>query len=329
MKSAHAIAPILASPPQSSAELASAADLPFGLQSVCRTLAGTDAKLQRFAWLGDHLAVAEWVHEVDVAETIYAQPGHHTLSCYFSGGNRTERRKVPGYGGPSRLCALPGDHESRWLVRGSMHFMHLYFLPEHFTQRAVRELDREPRELALADRTYFEDPRMVALCRTLLRERWDDVDGRLRANETVHAVLSRLLREQNQVRTGQPRTGGLSSAVRRRVRDYIDVMLDQPITLGELAALAALSEYHFARMFRISFGMPPYAWIATQRLARARALLHGDGLPLAQVAARCGYANANHLSHRFRDAHGVTPTAFRKAMSGRCSADVLHDEPPM
>jgi hypothetical protein len=38
-----------------------------------------------------------------------------------------------------------------------MHFVHLYFLPEHFTQRAVQEFDREPRELTLADCTYFED----------------------------------------------------------------------------------------------------------------------------------------------------------------------------
>ncbi|NIF69337.1 helix-turn-helix transcriptional regulator [Burkholderia sp. Ap-962] len=316
MKSAPALAPILATPPRSSAELAGGTDLPFGLQSVCRTLAGTDAQLQRFAWLGDHLAIAEWVHEVDVAETVYERPGHHTLSCYFTGGERTERHKVPGYGGPSRLCTLPGDHESRWLVRGNMRFMHLYFLPEHFTQRAVSELDREPRELILADRTYFEDPRVVLLCRDLLLESWDDVDGRLRANQTVHAVLSRLLRGQSQVRTGLARIGGLSPTVRRRVRDYIDAMLDQPITLGELAALATLSEYHFARMFHVSFGLPPHAWVAEQRLARARALLRIDALPLTLVAARCGYANVNHFNQRFRKAHGVAPTVFRKAMLG-------------
>ncbi|WP_414440338.1 helix-turn-helix domain-containing protein [Burkholderia sp. 22PA0106] len=309
--------PIPAAPPASAAELASAADLPFGLQSVCRTLADADARLQRFAWLGDHLAIAEWTRETEVAETAYDNPGHHTLSCYVAGGYRTERQKLPGrYGAPSRLCALPGDHESRWWVRGQMHFMHLYFLPEHFTRRAVRELDREPRELELADRTYFEDPRIAEQCRSLLNERWDDVDGRLRVNETAHEVLSGLLRGQSVMRTGVMHTGGLAPAVRRRVRDYIDAMLDQPVTLGELADLAALSEYHFARMFRVSFGAPPHAWIAEQRLARARALLRTTALPLVQVAAQCGYANAAHFSHRFRDAHGATPTAFRKALQG-------------
>ena len=137
-------------------------DLPFGLQSVCRTLADANATLERFAWLGDHLAIAEWTRITDESETVYEQPGHHTLSCYLDGGYRTERQRVPRYGAPSLLCALPGDHESRWWVRGEMHFIHLYFLPEHFTQRAIRELDREPRELKLADRTYFEDARVAA-----------------------------------------------------------------------------------------------------------------------------------------------------------------------
>ncbi|KAF1029555.1 MAG: Arabinose operon regulatory protein [Burkholderia plantarii] len=305
----------LTPPPASAIDLAGTADTPFGLQSVCHTLAAAQAKLLRFAWLGDHLAVAEWTRATEESETVYDQPGHHTLSCYLDGGYRTERQKLPGrYGAPSRLCALPGDHESRWWVRGEMHFMHLYFLPEHFTHRAIRELDREPRELTLADRTYFEDPRIAELCRSLLDESWNDVDGRLRANETAHDVMSLLLRGQSTLRTGLARTGGLAPAVRRRVRDYIDASLCQPITLGELASLAALSEYHFARMFRISFGCPPHAWIAGQRLMRARLLLRTTVLPLAQVAAQCGYANAAHFSHRFRDAHGVTPSAFRQAM---------------
>ncbi|WP_323117880.1 AraC family transcriptional regulator [Burkholderia alba] len=289
-------------------------DMPFGLQSVCRTLSNANATLERFAWLGDHLAIAEWTRVTDEAETIYEQPGHHTLSCYLDGGYRTERQKVPGYGGPSRLCALPGDHESRWWVRGEMHFMHLYFLPEHFTQRAVRELDREPRELTLADRTYFEDPRIAALCRLLIRERWDDVDGRLRTNEAAHELLSQLLREQSVTRAGVALKGGLAPAVRRRLRDYIDTYLMRPMTIGELAGVAALSEFHFTRMFRVSFGRPPHAWIAEQRLARARMLLRTTTLPLAQIAAACGYADAAHLSHRFRDLFDAAPNAYRRAL---------------
>jgi AraC family transcriptional regulator len=290
---------------------------PFGLHSVCQTLSQSNATLDRFAWLGDQLAVAIWTRETEEAETIYEQPGHHTLSCYLDGGYRTERQKLPGrYGAPSRLCALPGDHESRWWVRGHMHFMHLYFLPEHFTQRAIRELDREPRELTLADRTYFEDEQIATLCQSLANERWDDADGLLRGNETAHDVLSLLLRSQGVNRTGAALKGGLAVVTRRRLRDYIDANLTQPLTLGELARVANLSEFHLARMFRASFGLPPHAWIAQQRLERARVLLRTTSLPLANIATQCGYANASHFSHRFRQGAGVSPAVYRQVLRG-------------
>ncbi|QYD72494.1 AraC family transcriptional regulator [Paraburkholderia edwinii] len=290
-------------------------DPPFGVHSICHTLAVSDATLERFAWLGDNLAVAIWTRETREAETAYEQPGHHTLSCYLDGGHRTERQKLPGrYGAPSRLCALPGDHESRWWVRGHMHFVHLYFLPEHFTRRAIRELDREPRELTLADRTYFEDARIASLCQSLVNDRWEDADGRLRANETAHEVLSLLLRSQGVSRTNAALKGGLAVATRRRLRDYIDSHLTQALTLGELADVANLSEYHLSRMFRVSFGLPPHAWIAQQRVERARELLRTTSLPLADVATRCGYANASHFSHRFREAVGAAPIVYRSAM---------------
>ncbi|GLU34099.1 helix-turn-helix domain-containing protein [Trinickia caryophylli] len=293
---------------------AASAEPPFGLHSVVRTLAEAQATLERFCWLGDHLALAEWRRETVEEETAYDRPGHHTLSCYIDGGYRTERQKLPGqYGAPERLCALPGEHESRWWVRGEMHFLHLYFLPEHFTRRAVHELDREPRELTLADRTYFEDIRIAALCHRLATSSWEGADARLAANETAHEILSQLLRSQAARRGDAPATGGLAPAVRRRLREYIDANLARTMTLGELAELACLSEYHFARMFRASFGMPPHTWIASERLERARTLLRTTTLSAEQIAAACGYADASHFAHRFRAALGAAPLAFRRA----------------
>ncbi|WP_240702544.1 AraC family transcriptional regulator [Trinickia terrae] len=307
--------PVTVCPPASTT-LDAHAGASFGVQSVCRTLADANATLERFAWLGDQLAIAVWTRDIDVAETAYDHPGHHTLSCYIDGGYRTERQKIPGrFGAPQRLCALPGDHESRWWVRGHMHFLHLYFLPEHFTRRAVLELDREPRELTLADRTYFEDPRIAALCQSLAQLPWDGIDERLRANEISHEVLSLLLRGQSVRRENAVIKGGLAVSTRRRLRDYIDANLTETLTLGELSNVACLSEFHLARMFRTSFGMPPHAWIAQQRIDRARGLLRATALPLEQVAALCGFANGSHFSHRFRAAAGASPLAYRRAMT--------------
>ena len=285
--------------------------------TVFRTMASTDATLERFAWLGDNLAIAIWQRETIEEETIYSEPGHHTLSCYLGGGYRTERNGAPGvYGAPKRLCSLPDWHESRWMVRDQLRLMHIYFLPEHFTRRAVVELDREPRELTLADRTYFEDARIAQLCDRLESMSWEGADAQLQANEITHQTLSRLLQSQSVTRRQERLRGGLAPAVRRRLAEFIDAGLADQLTLGLLSQVANMSEYHLARMFRISFGMPPAAWIAGRRIERARALLKTSALPLQQVADACGYANASHFSHRFHDATGVTPTHYRAIVGG-------------
>jgi AraC family transcriptional regulator len=280
--------------------------------SVFKTMSETEAELERFAWLGDELALAIWRRDTPVAETSYNQPGHHTLSYYLDGGHRTERMTMPGvYGGPKRLCTLPDWHESSWTVRGQMHFLHIYFLPQHFTRRAVVELDREPRELTLADRTYFEHERIGQLCATLADMPWEGPDAQLRANEVTHEALSHLLLAQSAPLQQARVRGGLAPVVRRRLAEYIEANLVQNLTLGMLAELACLSEYHLVRMFKVSFGMPPSAWIAARRIERARVLLKTTGQPLQQIADACGYADLSHFSHRFRAALGAPPSRYR------------------
>lgn len=284
--------------------------------SVFKTMSETEAQLERFVWLGDELALAVWRRDTPVAETSYNQPGHHTLSYYLDGGHRTERMTMPGvYGAPKRLCTLPDWHESAWTVRGQMHFMHIYFLPEHFTRRAVVELDREPRELTLADRTYFEHERIAHLCAALAGMAWDGPDAQLRANEITHEALSHLLLAQAAPLQQARVRGGLAPVVRRRLADYIEANLGQQITLGMLAALANMSEFHLARMFKVSFGMSPSAWIATRRIEHARVLLKTTDQPLQHIADACGYADLSHFSHRFRAALGAAPSRYRSIVT--------------
>src|SRR5262249_36920390 len=137
--------------------------------AVYNTLRGANAELERFAWLGDELAIAIWRRETKEELTSYMQPGHHTFSCYLAGGYRTEREGAPGmFGSPGRLCTMPDDHESQWIVRDNLRLLHVYFLPQHFTRRAIVELDREPRELTLADRTYFQHAHLAHLCESVV-----------------------------------------------------------------------------------------------------------------------------------------------------------------
>jgi AraC family transcriptional regulator len=98
--------------------------------------------------------------------------------------------------------------------------------------------------------------------------------------------------------------------------DFIEANLARQISLGMLGELACMSEYHLARMFRISFGMPPSAWVAEWRVEHARRLLKTTSQPLQQIADACGYADLSHFSHRFRDSVGAPPSRYRSAVTG-------------
>ncbi|NJM35611.1 MAG: helix-turn-helix transcriptional regulator [Rhodomicrobium sp.] len=94
--------------------------------------------------------------------------------------------------------------------------------------------------------------------------------------------------------------------------DHIDANLAEPISLSDLAAVACISAYHFARNFKIEMGISPLAFVTQRRVERAKRLLQGSGLTLAQVAYDCGFANQSHFTTVFRKHTGQTPGAYRK-----------------
>ncbi|UDM52280.1 helix-turn-helix domain-containing protein [Cupriavidus sp. MP-37] len=283
---------------------------PLRRHAVFAALSGSRASLERATALGDGLGVALWRNRND--STGYARPGHHTMSVYLQGGHATYRRDQPGNkGAPGRLCLLPADHESRWHVGGPQRFLHLYFRPETLAWHCVRLLDREPRALALRDLTFADDPRLHGLSQRLAALDWQLPEARMAGNALAHEALSHLVLTHAARAAEADWRGGLSAQARRTVRDWIESHPESNPTLGELAALAGLSEFHFARMFRVSFGMPPHAWVLHTRLERARHLLADPRRPLHEVAARAGFASASHLSRRFLAAFGVTPGAWR------------------
>jgi AraC family transcriptional regulator len=106
--------------------------------------------------------------------------------------------------------------------------------------------------------------------------------------------------------------GGLSRRKLSAVLEYIHQHLAADLTVRDLAVIAHLSPYHFARLFKISTGLPPRQYVIACRVERARQLLRSeDDLTLAQVAARAGFCDQGHLTRYFRRLVGVTPKRFR------------------
>jgi len=83
-------------------------------------------------------------------------------------------------------------------------------------------------------------------------------------------------------------------------------------SVASLAKRMELSPRHFARLFRSEVGITPATWVEEARVGAARRLLETGHETPKQVAARCGFADADTLRRAFARHVGVTPAEYRK-----------------
>lgn len=99
----------------------------------------------------------------------------------------------------------------------------------------------------------------------------------------------------------------------RPVVAFIREHLAQPMTVEELAELAALPLRQFERLMHRTFGLPTKQYITQVRVIAATELLRAGSLPLADVAVRCGWYDQSAFSKQFTKVVGVTPGEYRRS----------------
>jgi AraC family transcriptional regulator len=137
--------------------------------------------------------------------------------------------------------------------------------------------------------------------------------GPLAAESLANVLAVRLIRHvlaPRQPARGQD--GTLPRAKLRAVVEYVEGRLDAGPTLEQMAAVARLSAYHFARQFKRATGLPPHQYVIARRVERAKELLQaGTDLSLVEVAADAGFSDQSQFSRHFKRLVGVTPRQFR------------------
>jgi AraC family transcriptional regulator len=137
--------------------------------------------------------------------------------------------------------------------------------------------------------------------------------GRLASESLANALAVHLLRHV--LAPHRPQRGPDGTLPRGRLRavlEYIEEHLDAGPTLEQMAAVARVSPYHFARQFKRATGLPPHQYVILRRVERAKQLLQAKpGLSLAEVAAHAGFSDQSRFSHHFKRLVGVTPGQFR------------------
>jgi AraC family transcriptional regulator len=186
-------------------------------------------------------------------------------------------------------------------------------IDESYIFRAAQELGRK-NHLGFKNRWIFEDRQLLLLLSEMQRETetgWEM--GSLYGDHLGMSLSMALIQKYGRDVSIAPLVkGGISKVRLGRVLEYVAANSHLDLRLDDLAQVAEMSQFHFARLFRLSMGVTPHRYLMDQRLQKAKALLRLNTRTVTEVATEIGFANAGHFARAFKRHLGVSPTDWKR-----------------
>lgn len=129
------------------------------------------------------------------------------------------------------------------------------------------------------------------------------IGWRVIANGLLAEILSKCLR----ARTGYSDTTRL-----KNVLDFLHSSYNLHLSNAEIAAKFGYHPNYLSSLFYKVTGKSMHQYLISVRMTHAAELLETVKLPIAQVAARCGFESSAKFSAMFKKEFGVTPSQFRE-----------------
>jgi AraC-like DNA-binding protein len=98
-----------------------------------------------------------------------------------------------------------------------------------------------------------------------------------------------------------------------RARDLLQEASTTPPRLPELARLSGVSQFHFLRVFKASFGETPHEYVSRLRIERSKQLLRA-GHSVTEVCLEVGFSGLGSFSSRFKSHVGISPSEYARKM---------------
>lgn len=141
---------------------------------------------------------------------------------------------------------------------------------------------------------------------------------RLYVKTCLKMSLAALVRHYSSYRSARDEFGRKQRNIQRLqpVLDWIDAHFQEPLTIGQAAALAGASEAHFTRLFRAVTGQSFLKYLNHHRIARAQSLLAATDKSVAEIAVESGFYDHSHFGLMFRKLVHSTPREYRRQIAG-------------
>jgi AraC family transcriptional regulator len=241
----------------------------------------------------------------------------HEINVTLAGKLLTERQTSSGllrraYGEAGNLCLTPAGQPIAASWENEFECLSISLDPTLFVQTALGM--NLPSSVELIETMKVKDPLIQHLGLALLdAENSAETTGRLYADSLTQTFMLHLLQNYSTANFATRETNGkLSGYKLRRVSEFVREHLEEDLSLAEIAAVADLSQFHFARAFRRTTGFTPQQFVTQQRIERAKQLLAEGDLPLVEVCLRTGFKNQSHFTTIFRKLTRLTPKNWRE-----------------
>ena len=207
----------------------------------------------------------------------------------------------------------PAGFASSVDFRGPCDILHLFVPVDRLRQIAGGPGGEEPPMPAEPAALSSADPIIERLAWLLLKAGDHEACcAKLYIDGIAVAIVARLL-ESSRPGAGPAGSGqGLVKWRLKRVQEFIEAQLSEPLSLADLARCAGLSRMHFAAQFRAATGMRPHEYVVRRRIQRAQEMLLTTTEPLVQVALNVGFQTQAHFTTVFRRLLGETPGRWRQ-----------------
>ncbi len=215
---------------------------------------------------------------------------------------------------------VPAGSSAYWRMEAESEGMNM-LLEDRFIQRVAAEAGVDAKETEILALFSAREPQIERIGLSLLSQMKTGglLGGDLYAESLANVLALHLLRHHSSLgrrsKRKTEREGGLSKRAFGRAIDYINDNLSRKVTLAELAGVAHVSTYHFARSFKTKTGLSPHQYVIRRRVERAKTLLADSDLTIVEVAGAVGFANQSHLAYHVRRQLGVSPKTLCRGAS--------------
>jgi AraC family transcriptional regulator len=239
----------------------------------------------------------------------------HLITVSLAENCRGEIRTPGGFSARDRqkgsVCVIPSGHPFAVEIGAESEHLAILLDPS-VVLRAAAEFSA-PINTEVVETAAPNDPVVMSIGLALMAElETEKESGRMFAESLANVLAIHLLRNYT---AGPQRiqtfVGGLAGKKLRQVLEFIESNYGSDLGLSELAAVAGMSTFHFAREFKRATGSTPHQYLIKFRIERAKELLSRSEMPLVDVGFRAGFSHQSHFTRLFHKLTGTTPLSYR------------------